>query len=363
MRIGIDISTINKSKTGIEYFVYSITKQLVQSDGDNEFLLYTNDILKGSDFKNYPNVKIIEIKANRGNFIWMFKVASRAKKEVDLFLSPANFAFGFLMNNTFQVVHDIAPIKFPKFFPFKDNITFRILLKLAILRSRLLLVNLETVKQELVTFDRKALEKTVVIGCGLNEWSESDLNQNEVSETLEKYSLQRKYILTTGTLQPRKNHINMIKAFKMFLKTNPDYDFVVVGKKGWFYQEIFEVVKKLKLEERVRFLGYLDELELKHLYKQADGFVFCSFYEGFGMPPLEAAHFNTPILLSDINSSREIFGEYVLYCDPYSPESILRGMKEIIKIEKRDYSEILQKYTWENAANKLIENFRKSTLD
>lgn len=363
MKIGIDISTINNSKTGIEYFVYSITKQLIQNDKENEFFLYTNDLQKGDHFKNYPNARIIEIRAKRGNFIWMFKVAKRAKREVDLFLSPANLTFGFLLPNTFQVVHDIAPIKYPKFFPFKDNLTFRILLKLALFRSRMILVNLETIKQELVTYDRRAISKTVVIGCGLNDWSELNLSEEKFAQTVDRYDLKRKYILTTGTLQPRKNHINMIKAYKMFLKTNPEYDFVVVGKKGWFYDEIFEIVKKLKIEGRVRFLGYVEEDELRSLYKGSSGFIFCSFYEGFGMPPLEAAHYNTPILLSDIDSSREIFGEKVLYCDPYSPESILRGMKELVRQESRDYSEILKKYTWEKAANKLRENFKKATLD
>ena len=359
MKIAIDISIITPSKAGIGYYAHNVVESLAKVDSTNEYTLITND-LKNFNFNHLPeNFNILEISSERGGFKWIWKVSRLLNKEgYDALISPSNFSFAILFPRTIQVIHDLAPIKFPQFFSKKGVFMYRLLLNLALKRAYKIGVPCNTIRDELIDYNRKVQEKIFITGEGLHEWTFLAKDKQRESEVKKKYKLPAKYLLSVSTLEPRKNHLRMIRAFTELIRDEPDLHYVIAGKKGWFFEEIFETVERLGLEDKVLFTGYMPEEDLPYLFDQATGFVYCSFYEGFGIPPLEAYARGIPVLCSDIKVLREVMGETAMYADPLDYWDMYQKMKELIEIKKKKpSSEVLSKFSWERCAQNIIQEF------
>lgn len=170
-----------------------------------------------------------------------------------------------------------------------------------------------------------------------------------------------KYLLYVGTLQPRKNISTLIYAFALFLKENPDYQLIIAGKKGWLYNDIFSLTRKLKLEHAVHMVGYVTEQEKYHLYNKAFCFVMPSLYEGFGLPILEAFSAGCPVVSSNASSLPEVGGSAALYFDPKNANSLLERLRALEKdlkvrnevIEKGELQ--MHKFAWEYCAEATLQ--------
>ncbi len=175
----------------------------------------------------------------------------------------------------------------------------------------------------------------------------------------EKYMIANRYFLFLGTLEPRKNPLQLVKAFKEFkLQTDDPIKLVFAGKKGWLYDDVMEYIKSNALENEVIFIGYISDEEKITLLQNTQAFIFLSIYEGFGMPPLEALKLGTPTLLSDIAVFRELFEESAYYVDPYDVRAISDGMKKILEKPPTIDDIIFNKFSWEKSAKKLVEIIR-----
>ena len=170
-----------------------------------------------------------------------------------------------------------------------------------------------------------------------------------------------------GTLQPRKNYVRLIESFSQFLTFNKQQfgaiDLVVVGKKGWIYDDILAAPSRFGVADRVKFLNFGPDQELAVLYKNALCFALPSLYEGFGLPALEAMAYSVPIVISDVSSLPEIAGKAGIYVDPNDVRSITKGLLTAVrqrnliqgKVRIRVGLEQIKKFTWETAAKKTLE--------
>lgn len=359
MKIAIDISIITPSKAGIGYYAHSIIEALAKVDSKNDYTLLTNN-KKNSEFYKLPkNFKIVEIPDDKGGLKWIWKASRMARKEgFDLLISPSNFAFAILFPRTIQMVHDLAPIKFPEFFSKKATFIYKILLDLALRRAYKISVLCNTIRDELIEYARFAQSKIFIAGAGLHDWTFVSKSKTEEQRVKKQYKLPSNFLLSVSTLEPRKNHLRMIRAFTELLRDEPDLCYVIVGKKGWYYEEIFETVERLGLEDKVIFAGYVPEEDLPYIFDLAKGFLYCSFYEGFGIPPIEALSRGIPVLCSDIKVLREVMGENALYADPLDYWDIYQKMKELlITKRKKISSEDLDNFSWERCAQNIIEEY------
>lgn len=173
------------------------------------------------------------------------------------------------------------------------------------------------------------------------------------------------YILSVGTLQPRKNYVRLIEAFSQ-LKEH-DITLYIVGKRGWLYDEILDAPKKYGVSSRVKFLDYVTDSELAALYTHAVCFVLPSLYEGFGFPVLEAMSYGTQVVVSDTTSLPEIAGDAGIYVDPKSATSIAKGIDTAL----REYGKAAGKkrilqgkaraktFTWEKSADAVLDVIEK----
>jgi len=184
--------------------------------------------------------------------------------------------------------------------------------------------------------------------------------------SLEKYRIAKHYILSVGTIQPRKNYCRLIEAFSVFLKNNKQkfgtIDLVIVGKKGWLYEAILSAPKKFGVEKQVKFLDFVPDSDLPALYKNALCFALPSLYEGFGLPVLEAMAQGCPVVVSSVSSLPEIAGKAGIYVTPEDVPSIARGLLTAVRqrnliqgrTRKQKGLEQVKKFTWDAAAEQTL---------
>ena len=180
----------------------------------------------------------------------------------------------------------------------------------------------------------------------------------EINQQKPKIKIKKPYILYFGTLEPRKNITLIIRAFYQLksLSLFP-YQLIIAGKKGWGYSEIFNLVKKLRLTKQVIFTNYVSEREKKYLYKHANLFIYPSFYEGFGIPPLEAMAYGCPVITSNTSSLPEVIGDAGLMIDPYNVKALVSVIKKVLNNKK------LEKEMIEKGFNQAKKFYSHNNLD
>jgi glycosyltransferase involved in cell wall biosynthesis len=192
-------------------------------------------------------------------------------------------------------------------------------------------------------------------------------DQAEIDRVCAKYQLPRPFILSLGTLQPRKNYERLIEAFASIVSSVPHH-LVITGGKGWMYETIFGQVKRSGLEGRVHFPGFVDDADLPALYSAADLFAYVSLYEGFGLPLLEAMACGTPVIGSNTSSLPEVIGEAGLQVDPRNVDNIAHALRQMIdQPELRTRSiglglEHAKLFTWDKAARELLTIYDRIAL-
>jgi glycosyltransferase involved in cell wall biosynthesis len=208
-------------------------------------------------------------------------------------------------------------------------------------------------------------EKAVVVTYpGLSNQKSMNMTKNEI---IQKYGISQNYVLSVGTIQPRKNYIRLIEAFKNFLLQNrqkyKNLELIIIGKKGWMYDEILASPKKFNIADKVKFLDYVPDSDLTFFYKYALSFVLPSLYEGFGLPALEAMAQECPVVVSKSSSLPEIVGSAGIYVDPESTEDITQGLlasvreRNLIQGKNRIKKGLLRvkEFSWEKAAKQTLD--------
>lgn len=356
--IGIDFLPVENSPAGIGQYTLSLFSCLFELAPDEAFVIYSTKTLPKKFPPNVKNIvidwpKYLPFKGIR----WFMKVASDVKiQKIDLFFSISNFLFPLLIPNTIQFIHDIAPIKFPKFFSPMTRLSFPIMAGMAMNKAIKIITISNQVKKELLEYRPNIPgEKIAVIYPGINQ----NILINPKKFT--GFDLNCDYILSIATFEPRKNYPASFKLFANLIKA-PEYahyKYLIVGKKGWYYDKIFENVKALGLTEKVVFLGYVEDQYIADIIKRCKCMLFLSYYEGFGMPPIEALYFNKPVVVNDIPVFREIYGNLAKYIDctklDENIEMYTAKIIDTININNVDYRiQIMQKFNNETSARKFL---------
>jgi glycosyltransferase involved in cell wall biosynthesis len=174
---------------------------------------------------------------------------------------------------------------------------------------------------------------------------------------LDKHQIRRPYLLYVGTIEPRKNLLTLIRAYEELLRTTTRRpQLVMCGGRGWLCDEVFQLVADLKLQDSVRFTGYVEDADLPALYSAAEAFVYPSFYEGFGLPPLEAMACGAAVITSDVSSLPEVVGKAGLTHAPEDARALTEAMARLLGDEtarehfRREGFKQASQFSWERAA-------------
>ena len=233
-------------------------------------------------------------------------------------------------------------------------------------RSDAIVTISENSKRELMGYLGIPEEKIHIISPGVDQSVYRPVSSGDKDKIRRKYGLPEKYLLYLGTIEPRKNIPVLIHAFHQFSrKDRQGYQLVIAGKKGWMFQEVFDLVKRLELEDRVIFPGYVAEADKPCLYAGADVFLFPSLYEGFGMPPLEAMACGVPVITSNTSSLPEVVGDAGIQADPGDIDAICSAMLHLTSdpearaAMKEKGLQRAKAFSWEDSVKKLLSVYEK----
>lgn len=337
MVIGIDGNEANViNRVGVSTYAYELLRYFNSvASGDQQFVIYlrntpSNELPEQSKFFTYQIVK--------PDFMWSqlsLPINLYLGKKPDVFFSPAHYAPRFSPVPTVVTIHDLAYKLFPKEFLKGDLYKLNRWTEYSIRKASKVICVSKHTKKDLVRLYPSVETKTDVVYNGFR--SQKIKNKNlEISPDSSESRIPivnrentNPYILFVGTIQPRKNVVSLISAFEIFSQSHPEYELKIVGKQGWLFNETMNKIESSTVANKIAYLGFVEDLALSDLYKNAYATVLPSYYEGFGLPVLEAMSHGSPVIASNNSSLPEITGSAALLCDPNDPQSIVTSLERL----------------------------------
>jgi len=260
-------------------------------------------------------------------------------------------------------VHDLSFLFFPHSFRSLRRSYLRVFARMSVRRARRVIAVSESTKRDLVEIYDISPAKIDVVYNGVDARFQP-LPADQAAAFRQQQGLPDRFILFVGTLEPRKNIVSLIDAYARLPKERPPL--VLVGGKGWFYDEIFGRVEALGLTGEVRFAGFVPAEDLPLWYNAADLFVYPSLYEGFGLPPLEAMACGTAVITSTASSLPEVVGQAGQLVDPTDTEALAAAMAQVLGSrelqQEMETAGLAQAagFSWEETARKTVDSYRRA---
>ncbi len=356
MKIGIDVRVFAGGKrTGVEEYTRNFLQTLFARKTEHKFILFYNSY-KGMDIDltwatSYPNVILKEFHFPNKilNFLFWYLGYPKIDKllgGIDVFFMPNNNFMALSKKvKLILTVHDLSFKHYKKTFSFKRRLWHwfvnpRGLAK----RAYKILAISQATKNDLI-FTFKINPKKILVTPNGKTGVKGKLSRNDIKviSVKEKYNLPYKFILSFGTIEPRKNIIHTIRAFESFKKDfsdiSKDYKLVIAGSSGWQSDGIERKINNSFCKSDIIRITDLPEEDKEALFLLASVFVYPSLYEGFGFPPLEAMQTKTPIITSHNSSLPEVVSKHAILIDPNRPQEITQALVELTS--QREIQELL----------------------
>jgi len=358
MKIGIDTRELAGKKAGIGWYIYHVLSNILKLDTKNEYFAYSCETIDFPDFSNLTKIVI-----PKKGLSWHLETAKRIEKDdIELYWSISSPIVPAITKiPTIYTIHDLTNIFYPQYHKLKGRLIDKLFLAKAVKKTKKIIAISDATKKDIVKLFPSTKEKVYVTHLGYDKVFKP-ISKSEVQSHLEKYKLSPGYVLYVGTLEPRKNIETILKAYaRIDFEIQKSHPLVIAGKKGWKYENIFKTYNELKLKEKVKFLDYLDFSDLPALYNGASVFVFPSFYEGFGLPPLESMACGTPVITSNISSLPEVVGNAGILVEPLDIDNIAQNIEKILTDlsfrQQLSDSAIKQasKFSWQKTAEETLK--------
>ena len=373
MRIVVNAQCLIKDKLeGLGWFSYEVLKRITVQHPEHEFI-FVFDRKWDDSFIFSKNVKpVILYPPSRHPILWHLRFNELfpfllLKYKADLFLSTDGWMPLYTSIKTVDVIHDINFEYYPKDIPFWYRNYYKYYFpRFARKATRLATVS-EYSKADISKRYNIPAEKIDVVYNGCNE-KFSAIDSLQKDKTRLEFSNNCDYFVFVGSLHPRKNLINLFKAFDIFKNniTDSKIKLLIVGEKRWWTEEINNTYENLNHKEDIIFTGRVNEEQLNRLIGSALAMTYVSYFEGFGIPIIEAYNCETPLITSNVTSMPEIAGDAALLIDPFLPESISNAMIQIATNESLRQTLIdkgrmqRQKFSWQRSADLLWKCIEKA---
>ena len=348
MRIAIDAREI-MGGAGKARYVRELILSLSKIDQENQYFLYA---WERPEFTLSANFEFIELPKDKIRLLWLRRDLKARK--IDVFLSPTGYhPVIFSPVKSVLVVHDLAVFVEKHSRPeFKTMMIERLSLPIALRRAKHIIADSENTRQDLMKcFKTKADKITTVLLAPFKLQGKAGSDR-----------LPDKYVLFVGTLEPRKNVDGLVRAYASLPdELKKEYPLVLAGRRGWHTEKIDLAIKETSSKKYIIETGYLSEGDLPALYKMATAFVYPSWYEGFGLPPLEAMSYGVPVICSDTSSLPEVVGDAALQVNPADQAEISSALEKLLT-NKALRAKLIEagrdqamKFSWEKTARQTLE--------
>lgn len=374
MIIGIDANEANltSQRVGVNQYAFGLLHALYRQKTDHRFIIY----LKTPVLGDLPAAKTgWEYRVIPFPKLW---TQTRLPMDLythlprpDVFFSMAHYAPRFSPIPTVVAIMDLGFLEFPDQFTPKDYNQLKNWTAYSVKRAACVIAISENTKKDIISAYGIDPAKITVTYPG---YDQKLFKPTKNPRILKKYGISRNYLFFLGSLRPSKNIEGLIKAFAQLLHTRfksplragggigglPEkLSLVISGKKGWLYDRIFQTVADLGLDKQVIFTGFVEEEEVPALMSHATAFVMPSFYEGFGIPVVNAMACGTPVVVSRVASLPEVVGNAGIFVDPADPASISSGIIEAIGSMRNRYVKAglkrVKLFDWDRTAQKTMQ--------
>lgn len=366
MKIGIDATPIKYIGSGVANYTYNLIKNLLLVDKKNEYRIFYSSLRQPKNFYYLDEFKKLGAKiysyrlpSSLLHFFWI----KNHFLPIDLLTGKCDVFFfsDFLRPPTnpktkgVTTIHDLTWKLYPEHHIKKVIEAHQIKIEKTIKYHDEIITDSKNTKDDLLRlYPQIDKNKVHIIYPSVNENFKPIKKKGEIKKVLKKYLnfdfdiSNFNYLLYVGAIEPRKN---LNKAIEIFNNLQKNYQkithFLITGFAGWKNENIFKIVKKLNLEKKVIFLGFIQDEDLPYFYSQAKATIYLSSYEGFGLPPVESAKCQTPVLLYKNSSLKEIFNDNY----PYAKEGEeLETLKYLIENKINPEKYLKDDFSWQKKA-------------
>lgn len=364
MKIAFDAKRFFHNTSGLGNYSRDLVRILSKYYPENQYLLLNkNKSERGADILENVNVTFVE--TSKGTMSRQFKMGKDAQKQsADIFHGLSGelpLKWDKKPIKKIVTIHDLIFVRYPQYYSFFDRKIHLWKFKKAANTADKIIAISEQTKRDIIQYLKVPESKIEVIYQGCHKAFKEQQSEEFIQKTKEKFNLPERFILNVGTIEERKNLLNVIKAIK-----GTEIPLVVIGKKTKYFQKISNFIVKNKLEKQVHFLEGVSMEELAVIYKLADIFVYPSFFEGFGIPVIEALFSKTVTITSNTSCLPEAGGPDSVYIDPENYLDIQSKIKFLWdnKSERKRRAdkgfEFVQKFNDEPIANQLMSLYKKT---
>lgn len=339
--------------------------------GDNEYIIYTNEDMKGDFVFHNPKVQVktynVSKESSLKNLLWTTFVFPFIvlKEKADKALIPNFTLLLFMFKPTIVIMHDLIEFNVPNKFS-KKKMFYRTKLAdpITARRANQIITVSENSKRDIIHFLGVSSEKITVIYNGVDQNKFIKMDLDKAQDILKKRNLPSNFLLYVGTIDhPGKNVMGVISAFEK-MKDHGTYkgSLVLAGMPGSGYEFVEDHINNSKWKKEIFTTGYVSDEELVALYSRCDTFCFLSLYEGFGIPPLEALSCGAKVVVSNTSSLPEVVGTVGFTVDPLDENAIISAIEQSAKQDEKissfDVKQHLNKFVWQNLSKQFERVFQ-----
>jgi glycosyltransferase involved in cell wall biosynthesis len=334
LRIAIDAHSVGTGLGGNESYATNLIEALAEIDTVNDYTLFVTRRAAVKRFSDrWPNFSVRATLPHMPLIrIPLTLSAELRRRPVDV-LHVQFTAPPFSPCPVVVSIHDLSFEHLPQTFKWRSRKQLRITVRRSAREAAQVIALSEHARSDLIATYRLAPEKVSVVPLAAPDHFRPVANEEEIQRVRQTYGIKDDYILSVGAIQPRKNLSRLVAAYSRLRRVGPGGklpQLVLVGKCAWLYDETLRAIKELEVSDSIILTGYVPESDLPALYSGALCFVYPSYFEGFGLPPLEAMKCGAPVIVGNQTSLPEVVGDAGVLVDPFDVDDIAAKIENMI---------------------------------
>jgi glycosyltransferase involved in cell wall biosynthesis len=360
MRFSVDAHAIGCHLTGNEVYIRNLLDEFARLDRTSDFIAYVSK--PGAHLQVPKSITTSQVSENPFRRLGLDLPMKLRYDRPDLlhvqYTGPIGCSVPLVVS-----VHDVSYLEHPQYFTRFRSTQLRLTVKRTVETAARILTPSEFSRRAILRHYKLDEHKVVVVPNAVSSSFRPVERESAAAVIEEKFGIKGPFVLTVGDLQPRKNHLGLLHAFEETLRQHPHlpHRLVFVGKETWYSKELHRAVLRSNVAGRVHFTGFVEDPELLQFYGACDLFVFPSFYEGFGLPILEAMACGRAVACSSATAMPEVANAAGILFDPYSVPEMARAIADVllddemrVRLERLGTHRAAS-FTWERAAQRTLD--------
>jgi glycosyltransferase involved in cell wall biosynthesis len=335
LRIAIDAHSVGTGLGGNESYATNLIEALAQIDQENCYTLYVTKQEAVERFGNrWPNFSVRSTLPHTPLIRIPLTLSAELRRNPVDVLHVQFTAPPFSPCPVVVSIHDLSFEHLPQTFKWRSRKQLRITVRRTARQASQVIALSEHGRNDIVDTYHVSPERISVIPLSAGDQFRPIRNEDELQRVRQTYGINGEYMLSVGAIQPRKNLSRLVAAYARLRHARPEVKLpklVLAGKCAWLYDETLRTIEELQLSDSIILTGYVPESDLPALYSGAICFIYPSYFEGFGLPPLEAMQCGVPVIVGDRTSLPEVVGDAAILVDPFDVDALAAAIESVLR--------------------------------